>query len=280
MNDHVCSGVNALLKYISRVFKLCSAAETCRRNERSAGSSLAGEGGVRAGRAEQRRGLSSQEMLSTVPGAPRTRWQGGKGLLLLTWLLMDVDNYDYKCNTSMMTTSCNHDFLLEFLFFCRLKELITSMHQKEKQAVDGGRKVEREGKADEEEEELGRERRRYIRSGDGGRRRETERDGTGRRAASEGRDSSSESLRWRVNRLEKEKLELASNHNQEVRITGLKGHVEWFQTKRGKLIFPVSSSSIKCHFYTSKCISRYLRVILHSSSITHKLSEWAAGSRI
>lgn len=92
------------------------------------------------------------------------------------------------------------------------------MQQKEKGAVDGGRKVERKGNEDEEEEELGCERRRYVSSGDGGRGRETERDGTERRAASEGRDRRSECLRWRVNQLEKEKLELASNHNHEVRI--------------------------------------------------------------
>lgn len=61
------------MKYIVRVFKLGSAAETCRRNERSGRSTLAEEGGVRAGRAEQRRGASNQGRLSTMQEAPRTR---------------------------------------------------------------------------------------------------------------------------------------------------------------------------------------------------------------
>lgn len=119
-------------------------------------------------------------------------------------------------------------FLTRYFSFFRLKNLITDMQQKEKQAGDGGRRVEREGKQDEGDEALGRERSRYLSSG--GRRRERERDGTGRRAASEGRDrtNDSESLRWRMNQLEKEKLELASSHNQEVRIKGLKGQFEWF----------------------------------------------------
>lgn len=93
------------------------------------------------------------------------------------------------------------------------------MPQKEKQAVGGGKKGEREGKEHNEEEELGRGRRRCMSSGDGGRRREAGQDGTGRRAASGERDRSSECLRWRVNQLQKEKLEQASNHNEEVRMT-------------------------------------------------------------
>lgn len=86
-------------------------------------------------------------------------------------------------------------------FVFRLKDLISTTRPTGKQAGD---------------EEQGGERLKGRR--DGGRRRE--RDGTGRRAASEGRDVSNEpeSLRWRVTQLEKERLELASRHNQEVRI--------------------------------------------------------------
>ncbi|XP_026224994.1 coiled-coil domain-containing protein 171 [Anabas testudineus] len=139
----------------------------------------------------------------------------------------------------------------EEMEMARLNELITTMQQKEKQAGDRGRRAEREGNEDEDEEEkeLSRERRRYISSGGGGRRRETERDGTGRRAASEGRDRSknSESLRWRVNQLEKEKLELVSSHNQELcrlqaELTRLRSSVERGEAQREELQYQLTMS--------------------------------------
>lgn len=85
------------------------------------------------------------------------------------------------------------------------------MQQKEKQA--GGRGSREETREeDEEEPETGRGRDRSR--GDGGKRREKE--VRSRRAASEGGEQSGK-LRWRVHHLEKEKLELTSSHNQEVR---------------------------------------------------------------
>lgn len=85
--------------------------------------------------------------------------------------------------------------------------IITTSHEKEKQAGERGR---REGR---EEEERGRDRSR----GEGGRRRA--REARSRRAASVGAEGGEESerLRWRANQLEKEKLELTASHNQEVR---------------------------------------------------------------
>lgn len=84
------------------------------------------------------------------------------------------------------------------------------MQQKEKQAGEGGRRAE--------EEEPGRGGGGRDRSrGDGGRRREREERSS--RAASEGGEGGEQSgrLRWRVHQLEREKLELTSSHNQEVR---------------------------------------------------------------
>ncbi|XP_071315951.1 coiled-coil domain-containing protein 171-like isoform X2 [Trachinotus anak] len=124
----------------------------------------------------------------------------------------------------------------------RLKEIITIMRQKEKQAEDGaGRRT-----ADEERERgRGRDRSR----GDGGRRRERERNETGRRAASEGGDGSEEAgrLRWRVNHLEKEKLELTSGHNQELcrlqaALTRLRSSVERGEAQRVELQYQLTVS--------------------------------------
>ena len=85
----------------------------------------------------------------------------------------------------------------ELLIRLRPKEIITDMKPRDKQ-TGGGEESE------DEDEERRRGRRRVVR---------------GRRAASEGREWSEETgrLRWRINELEKEKLELTSTHNQEVR---------------------------------------------------------------
>lgn len=89
------------------------------------------------------------------------------------------------------------------------------MQHKEKQAGERGRRAEREGEEEEEERERGRGRDRSR--GDGGGRKE--KDVRSKRAASEGGEGGEQSgrLRWRVHQLEKEKLELTSGHNQEVR---------------------------------------------------------------
>ncbi|XP_067379209.1 coiled-coil domain-containing protein 171-like isoform X1 [Channa argus] len=128
----------------------------------------------------------------------------------------------------------------------RLKELITTMQHKEKQAGHVEGRVEKE---QEEDEEIGKERRRCTSRGDGGRRRERERDGAGMRAASEGRDRSkdSESLRWRINQLEKEKLELTSSHNQELcrlqaELTHLRSSVERGEAQRLELQYQLTVS--------------------------------------
>lgn len=96
------------------------------------------------------------------------------------------------------------------------------MQQKEKQAGEGGRRAEREGK---EDEVGGRRGGRDRSQGDGGRRREREERSS--RAASEGGEGGEHSgrLRWRVHQLEREKLELTSSHNQEVRSKEL---FRWF----------------------------------------------------
>ncbi|KAK2863391.1 hypothetical protein Q5P01_002924 [Channa striata] len=129
----------------------------------------------------------------------------------------------------------------------RLKEFLTTMQHKDKQTQDVGGRVEGER---EEDGELGKERRRYTSSADGERRRRgRERDGTGRRAVSEGRDRSkdSESLRWRINQLEKEKLELTSSHNQElcrlqVELTCLRSSVERGEAQRVELQYQLTVS--------------------------------------
>ncbi|KAF3698175.1 Coiled-coil domain-containing protein 171 [Channa argus] len=120
------------------------------------------------------------------------------------------------------------------------------MQHKEKQAGHVEGRVEKE---QEEDEEIGKERRRCTSRGDGGRRRERERDGAGMRAASEGRDRSkdSESLRWRINQLEKEKLELTSSHNQELcrlqaELTHLRSSVERGEAQRLELQYQLTVS--------------------------------------
>lgn len=99
------------------------------------------------------------------------------------------------------------------MFIFRLKEIVAAMQQKQNQA----------GEEDEEEEERGKDRS----QGDGGRRR-GEKEARSRRVTSEGGEGGEQSgrLRWRVHQLEKEKLELTSSHNQEVRNTEL---CQWFR---------------------------------------------------
>ncbi|KAM7376891.1 hypothetical protein PAMA_013590 [Pampus argenteus] len=119
----------------------------------------------------------------------------------------------------------------------RLKEIITVMHQKEKQAGDRGGGAGK-GVGDEEEEE--RERERGKDRSRGGRR---------RRTASEGGGGSEESgrLRWRVSQLEKEKLELTSSHNQELcrlqaELTRLMSSVERGEAQRVELQYQLTVS--------------------------------------
>lgn len=82
--------------------------------------------------------------------------------------------------------------------------------QKQKQAAGDRRRrrAERKGEEEEEWEERGRGKDRS--GGNGGR--------GGRRVASEGHDGGEDCrrLRWRVNDVENEKLQLKASHNQEV----------------------------------------------------------------
>ncbi|XP_036968760.1 coiled-coil domain-containing protein 171 [Acanthopagrus latus] len=114
--------------------------------------------------------------------------------------------------------------------------ILTTSHQKEKQAGARGR---REGR---EEEERGRNRSR----GDGGRR---AREARSRRAASVGGEGGEESerLRWRANQLEKEKLELTASHNQELcrlqaELTRLRSTVERGEAQRVELQYELTVS--------------------------------------
>ncbi|XP_055359646.1 coiled-coil domain-containing protein 171-like isoform X2 [Betta splendens] len=128
----------------------------------------------------------------------------------------------------------------------QLKDLITTTEQKEKQTRDGAGMMEIKEKGDMEH---GRERLTLKGSGDGGRRREREQDGTGKRASLEGRDRSKEpeGLRRRVNQLEKEKLEQTSRHNQELsrleaEMTRLRSSVERGEAQRVELQYQLSVS--------------------------------------
>lgn len=107
------------------------------------------------------------------------------------------------------------------MFIFRLKEIVAAMQQKRSQAGERGGRAERDGEEDEEEQGKDRSR------GDGGRRRR-EKEARSRRATSEGGEGGEQSgrLRWRVHQLEKEKLELTSSHNQEVRNKEL---CQWFR---------------------------------------------------
>ncbi|XP_013132632.2 coiled-coil domain-containing protein 171 isoform X2 [Oreochromis niloticus] len=116
-----------------------------------------------------------------------------------------------------------------------------TLQQKQKQAAGDGRRRRAERKREEEEEweERGREKDRS--GGDGGR------SGRGRRAASEGRDGGEEwrRLRWRVNDLEKEKLQLKASHNQEVcqlqaELTRLRCSVERGEAQRVELQYQLA----------------------------------------
>ncbi|KAM7366641.1 hypothetical protein PAMP_016062 [Pampus punctatissimus] len=120
----------------------------------------------------------------------------------------------------------------------RLKDIITAMHQKEKQAGDRIGGGAGKGAGDEEEEERERERGR-----------DRSRGGRRRRAAAEGGGSSEESgrLRWRVSQLEKEKLELTSSHNQELcrlqaELTQLMSSVERGEAQRVELQYQLTVS--------------------------------------
>ncbi|XP_034424677.1 coiled-coil domain-containing protein 171-like [Hippoglossus hippoglossus] len=109
----------------------------------------------------------------------------------------------------------------------RPKEIITDMKQRDKQ-TGGGEESE------DEDEERRRGRRRVVR---------------GRRAASEGREWSEETgrLRWRINELEKEKLELTSTHNQELcklqaALTRFRSSVERGEAQRVELQYQLTVS--------------------------------------
>ncbi|XP_030609939.1 coiled-coil domain-containing protein 171 isoform X2 [Archocentrus centrarchus] len=114
--------------------------------------------------------------------------------------------------------------------------------QQVKQAAgDGGRRAERKGEEEDEWEERGRGKDRSR--GDG------RRSGRTRRAASEGCDGGEEwrRLRWRVNDLEKEKLQLKASHNQEVcglqaELTRLRSSVERGEAQRVELQYQLTLS--------------------------------------
>ncbi|XP_069375066.1 coiled-coil domain-containing protein 171 isoform X2 [Paralichthys olivaceus] len=106
----------------------------------------------------------------------------------------------------------------------RLKEIITDMQQKTGEG----------GESEDEDEDGRRGRRRVVR---------------GRRAASEGREWSEETgrLRWRINELEKEKLELTSTHNHELcrlqaALTRLRSSVERGEAQRVELQYQLTVS--------------------------------------
>lgn len=96
-----------------------------------------------------------------------------------------------------------------------MKEIINTMQQKHKQAGERGGRAEKVSLEDEEEQGTDRG------QGDGGRRR-GEKEDRSRGATSEGGEGGKQPgrLRQRVHQLEKEKLELTSSHNQEVRSKG------------------------------------------------------------
>ncbi|XP_070711254.1 coiled-coil domain-containing protein 171 [Pempheris klunzingeri] len=113
----------------------------------------------------------------------------------------------------------------------RLKEIIDAMQQ-------AGGRGRRAGREDDEEGGRGRDRSR----GDGGR-------GKQRRTASEGGDGGDGEgrLRWRVQQLEKQKLELTSNHNQEVcglqaELARLRSSVERGEAQRVELQYQLTVS--------------------------------------
>nr|XP_024656620.1 coiled-coil domain-containing protein 171 isoform X2 [Maylandia zebra] len=113
--------------------------------------------------------------------------------------------------------------------------------QKQKQAVGDRRRrrTERKGEEEEEWEERGRGKDRS--GGHGGR--------GGRRVASEGHDGGEDCrrLRWRVNDVEKEKLQLKASHNQEVcrlqaELTRLRCSVERGEAQRVELQYQLTLS--------------------------------------
>ncbi|KAM4714017.1 coiled-coil domain-containing protein 171 isoform 2-T2 [Anableps anableps] len=106
--------------------------------------------------------------------------------------------------------------------------IVSSTGHREKQA--GGK-----GEGDEEEGDRGRG--------------ATKRSVMGRRAASEGGESSQDlrELRWRLHQLEKEKLKVTSSHNQEVctlqaQVTRLRSSVERGEAQRVKLQYQLAAS--------------------------------------
>lgn len=99
----------------------------------------------------------------------------------------------------------------------RLKEIINTMQRKHRQAGERGGRAEKVGPQDEEERGNDRG------QGDGGRRRREKEDRSRGATSEEGEGGKQPGkLRQRVHQLEKEKLELTSSHNQEVRSKGLR----------------------------------------------------------
>ncbi|XP_068164871.1 coiled-coil domain-containing protein 171 isoform X2 [Antennarius striatus] len=104
-------------------------------------------------------------------------------------------------------------------------------------AGERGRRVEREDRGKEE---------RDRKTNQGDEKKWKEREGRSRRVASEGSETS-ERLRWRVQKLEKEKLELMSNYNQElcrlqVELTRLRSLVERGEAQREELAYELTVS--------------------------------------
>lgn len=98
-----------------------------------------------------------------------------------------------------------------------MKEIISTMQQKHKRAGERGGRAEKVGLEDEEEQ--GRDRG----QGDGGRRRREKEERSRGATLEEGEGGKHPGrLRQRVHQLEKEKLELTSSHNQEVRSQDLR----------------------------------------------------------
>ncbi|KAI3375821.1 hypothetical protein L3Q82_003749 [Scortum barcoo] len=117
----------------------------------------------------------------------------------------------------------------------QLKEIISTMQHKQKQAGERGRRAERE--EEEEDEDRGR--------GDAGGRKEVR----SKRSASEGGEGGERAgrLRWRVHQLEKEKLQLTSVHNQEVcrlqaELTRLRSSVERGEAQQVELQYQLTVS--------------------------------------
>lgn len=112
-----------------------------------------------------------------------------------------------------------------------MKEIINTMQQKHKQAGERG------GRAAKDGEEQGNDRG----QGDGGRRRGEKEDRSRGATLEEGERSKQPGrLRQRVHQLEKEKLELTSSHNQEVRSKGLRSSGSQYGPPRCFLINSVS----------------------------------------